>query len=154
MVLSIYIYALTFLTFFKQVSPNFFLFIDMVAKTTNVISLDVPYFSTKVLIHHLNNQRPIALDYDPEDDRVYWTDNTYGFVASVYRNATSAKLLLSCNIGVPDGLAIDWVGRNIYWTDTKSNRIEVAKLDGSARKLLIRQGLDEPRDIALDLQHE
>ena len=61
------------------------------------------------------------------------------------------KRFLSCNIGVPDGLAIDWVGRNIYWTDTKSNRVEVSRLDGSKRKALITSGLDEPRAIALDL---
>ena len=125
----------------------------MGTKTANMVSLDVSYFSTKVLFKYVKKQRLVGLDYDPEDDRIYLTDSTYGFVASVYRNATSSKLLLSCNIGVPDGLAIDWVGRNIYWTDTKSDRIEVAKLDGSARKLLIHQGLDQPRDIALDLQH-
>jgi len=53
-------------------------------------------------------------------------------------------------VGVPDGLAIDKVGRNIYWTDTGTNRIEVARLDGTMRKLLIKDGLDEPRAIVLD----
>ena len=53
-------------------------------------------------------------------------------------------------MNVPDGIAIDKVGRNIYWSDTGTNRIEVARLDGTERKLLIKDGLDEPRAIVLD----
>jgi len=60
------------------------------------------------------------------------------------------KNLFRCNVETPDGLAIDYVGRNIYWTDTGTNRIEVGLLDGTGRKLLIKDGLDEPRAIVLD----
>ena len=69
---------------------------------------------------------------------------------SAFLNATSVKELFRCNVKIPDGLAIDKVGRNIYWSDTGTNRIEVAKLDGTKRKLLIKDGLDEPRAIVLD----
>ena len=81
---------------------------------------------------------------------VCWTDVGQGLILSVFSNATALKILFRCNVNVPDGIAIDKVGRNIYWSDTGNNRIEVARLDGTKRKLLIKDGLDEPRAIVLD----
>ena len=101
------------------------------------------------MFRHLT-QRPIALDYDPIEDRVYWSDIAQGRIIRAFFNATSVKTLFSSNVKTPDGLAIDYVGRNIYWTDTGTNRIEVGRLDGTGRKLLITGGLDEPRAIVLD----
>ncbi|XP_015761127.1 PREDICTED: uncharacterized protein LOC107340287 [Acropora digitifera] len=129
---------------------KFFLFTDADDKSTNTISLDVNYFAAKRLFSHLGNQRPIALDFDPVEDRVYWTDVEQGLIVGAFSNATGLKILFRCNINVPDGIAIDKVGRNIYWSDTGTNRIEVARLDGTKRKLLIKDGLDEPRAIVLD----
>ena len=90
------------------------------------------------------------MDYDHLEGRVYWSDNYQGRIYSAFFNATSVKTLFRCNVKIPDGLAIDYVGRNIYWTDTGTNRIEVGKLDGTGRKLLIKDGHDEPRAIVLD----
>ena len=50
----------------------------------------------------------------------------------------------------PDGLAVDWLGRNLYWTDTGNDRIEVVRLNGSYRQVVISEGLDEPRAIVVD----
>ena len=129
---------------------NFILFADADDNSTNYISLDVSYFVSQTLFNHLGNQRPIALDFDPVEDRVYWSDVDHGRIFSAFSNATSLKTLFHCNVQTPDGLAIDHVGRNIYWTDTGTNRIEVGRLDGTSRKLLIKDGLDEPRAIVLD----
>ncbi len=41
----------------------------------------------------------------------------------------------------PDGLAVDWIGRNLYWCDKGSDTIEVSDLQGGFRKVLINQGL-------------
>lgn len=129
---------------------KFFLFTDANDKSINIISLDVNYFAAKRLVSHLGNQRPIALNFDPVEDRVYWTDVEQGLILSAFSNATALKVLFRCNVSVPDGIAIDKVGRNIYWSDTGTDRIEVARLDGTKRKLLIKDGLDEPRAIVLD----
>lgn len=127
---------------------KFFLFDDADDKSTNIISLDVNYFAAKRLFSHLGS--PIALDFDPVEDRVYWTDVGQGLILSAFSNATELKILFRCNVNVPDGIAIDKVGRNIYWSDRGTNRIEVARLDGTKRRLLIKDGLDEPRAIVLD----
>ena len=127
---------------------TFFLFNDADDKSTHIISLDVNYFVAKRLFSHPG--RPIALDFDPVEDRVYWTDVGQGLILSAFSNATAFKILFRCNVNVPDGIAIDKVGRNIYWSDRGTNRIEVARLDGTKRRLLIKDGLDEPRAIVLD----
>ncbi|PFX23099.1 Low-density lipoprotein receptor-related protein 6 [Stylophora pistillata] len=129
---------------------NFFLYTDADDKSTNIISLDVNYLVSKTLFKHLGDHRPIALDYDPVEDRVYWTDVRQGRIMSAFRNASSAKTIYYCNVLNPDGLAIDHVGRNVYWTDTGTDRIELGRLDGTKRKVLFKDGLDEPRAIVLD----
>ena len=52
----------------------------------------------------------------------------------------------------PNGIAIDWIGRNLYWTDAGTNRIEVSRLDGSFRTSLIATNVDLPRAIILDIE--
>ena len=130
---------------------KFILFTDADDKSTNFISLDYSYFVSQTLFNHLGNERPIALDFDPVEDRVYWSDVEHGRIFSDFSNATSLKTLFHCNVQTPDGLAIDhaYEGRNIYWTDAGTKRIEVGRLDGTRRKALIKDGLDQPRAIAL-----
>ena len=128
---------------------KFILFTDADDKSTNFVSLDVNYIISQTLFNYLGNQRPIALDFDPVEDRVYWSDIYHGRILSAFSNATSLKTLFHCNVQTPDGLAIDHVGRNIYWTDTGTNRIESGWLDGTRRRVLIKYGLDQPRAIVL-----
>ena len=128
---------------------KFILFTDGDDKSTNFISLDVNYIISQTLFNHLGNRRPIALDFDPVEDRVYWSDIYHGRIFSAFSNATSLKTLFHCNVQTPEGLPIDHVGRNIYWTDTGTNRIEAGWLDGTRRRVLIKYGLDQPRAIVL-----
>ncbi|KAL9960422.1 hypothetical protein ACROYT_G033877 [Oculina patagonica] len=137
----------------EEKPKQFILFADADDKSTNYILLNVNYFISRTLFHHLGSQRPIALDYDPVEDRVYWSDIAHGRIFSAFFNGTSLRTVFHCNVQHPDGLAIDHVGRNIYWTDTGTNRIEVGRLDGKGRKLLIKDGLDEPRAIVLDARN-
>lgn len=60
------------------------------------------------------------------------------------------EYIVSTEIDSPDGIAVDWVGRNLYWTDKGTDRIEMARLNGSSRHVLISDGLQEPRAIVLD----
>ena len=128
---------------------KFILFVDAEDKSTNYITLDVTYFVSQTLFNRPEDQRPVALDFDPADDRVHWSDVKHGRLFSAFSNATSLKTLFHCNVKTPYGLAIDHVGRNIYWTDAGTKRIEVGRLDGTRSRSLIKEGLDQPRSIAL-----
>ena len=106
-------------------------------------------------LHHLplvGISRPVALGYDPVEDRVYWTDVTRSTISRSFLNGSMEEVIFSQNVQTPDGLAVDPAGRNLYWTDTGTNKLEVSKLDGSYRKVLITSAIDEPRDIILDVK--
>ena len=99
-----------------------------------------------------NQSNAVAIDYDWKTDCIFWSDVT----------SRGSSLLKMCNMTQPeppkhiatlqnpDGLAVDWVGRNLYWCDKGSDTIEVSDLDGNYRKILLNQGLQEPRAIAVD----
>ena len=86
---------------------------------------------------------------------VFWSDVTSK--GSALRKACdvdagdkSVEIHQLATLQNPDGLAVDWVGRNLYWCDKGSDTIEVSNLDGEHRRILIREGLLEPRALALD----
>lgn len=54
------------------------------------------------------------------------------------------------DLGSPEGIAVDHLGRNIFWTDSQLDRIEVARLDGRQRRILFDTGLVNPRAIVAD----
>lgn len=93
----------------------------------------------------------MAVDYDPVEGKIYWTDVTLGLVARAFPNGSSVEVIAYNNVVNPDGLAVDYVGRNIYWTDVNISTIEVARLDGSFRKSLITSNIEKPRAIILDI---
>ncbi|MEE6507752.1 hypothetical protein FKM82_029942 [Ascaphus truei] len=57
---------------------------------------------------------------------------------------------ISGDLGSPEGITIDHLGRNIFWTDSILDTIEVAKLDGSNRRVLFDTDLENPRGIVAD----
>lgn len=68
-----------------------------------------------------------------------------------YKNSSSEiQILHGPTLQNPDGLAVDWVGKNLYWCDKGLDTIEVSSLNGKYRRVLINKGLEEPRAIAVD----
>lgn len=103
-----------------------------------------------ILVHNLSNA--VALDYDWETKCYYWSDVT-SVISSIKRtcsNSNKTEVLHQSILQNPDGLAIDWVGRNLYWCDKGLDTIEVSKLDGRYRRVIIKEHLNEPRAIVLD----
>ena len=128
-------------------------FSDIVIPITNLPGTDEDYNS--IMLDEFEEEwefSTVAIDYDPVEEKVYWTDQIRG-IFSVFLNGSDMQDVVTSQVDHPDGLAIDWIGRNIYWTDTGLDRIEVARLDGTSRKVLISRDLDEPRDITLDPLH-
>lgn len=67
----------------------------------------------------------IAIDYDPVEGYVYWTDDEVRAIRRSHIDGSDAVMLVTTEINHPDGIAVDWVARNLYWTDTGTDRIEV-----------------------------
>nr|XP_042899679.1 low-density lipoprotein receptor-related protein 1 isoform X4 [Parasteatoda tepidariorum] len=112
--------------------------------------IDLHGFDTELLARNLTNS--VALDFDWMENCLYWSDVT-ALGSSIKRMCLSTpghQLLHAGSVQSPDGLAVDWIGRNLYWCDKGKDTIEVSTLDGRFRKVLIRKGLQEPRAIVLD----
>ena len=60
------------------------------------------------------------------------------------------QTVAQAEVKFPEGIAIDWIGRNLYWSDSGTDRIEVSHLNGTSRRVLVSENLDEPRAIVVD----
>ena len=115
------------------------------------VPLEVPETPCFPLGINTNISRPVALDYDPVEGKIYWTDVTLKLVARAFPNGSSVEVIANNNVDTPDGLAVDYIGRNLYWSDMGTSKIEVARLDGSFRRSLITTSIEKPRAITLDI---
>eukprot|EP00118_Oscarella_pearsei_P028654 m.2638 g.2638 ORF g.2638 m.2638 type:complete len:1003 (+) comp8812_c0_seq1:275-3283(+) len=93
--------------------------------------------------------RAIAIDYDAKTDDIYYTDVAHG---SIEQLSNGKKTTVTNSLSVPDGVAVDSIGRNVFYTDTTLDVIGVVRMDGSAQLTVISSQLSRPRDIALDLE--
>ena len=100
-------------------------------------------------------QNAIALDFDWQEQYVYWSDvmSAGSNISRMFVNGSGREVLHSSTLRNPDGLAVDWIGRNLYWCDKTTDSIEVSRLDGLYRRVLIDSGLQEPRAIAVHPFH-
>ena len=137
--------------FHKITSNKFIIFAEADAGEIYKVPLETPETPCYPLAINTNISRPVAVDYDPLEGKVYWTDVTLKLVASSFPNGSAVEVIADNNLYIPGGLAVNYVGRNIYWTDEGTNRIEVAKLDGSSRRGLITSSVEKPRAILLNI---
>ncbi|KAF7229497.1 low-density lipoprotein receptor-related protein 6 [Nothobranchius furzeri] len=123
----------------------------LLARRTDLrrISLDTPDF-TDVILQVDDIRHAIAVDYDPVEGYIYWTDDDVKAIRRSQLDGSDAQFVVVAQVSHPDGIAVDWIARNLYWTDTGTDRIEVTRLNGTMRKILISEDLDEPRAIVLD----
>eukprot|EP00106_Octopus_bimaculoides_P021308 XP_014788750.1 PREDICTED: low-density lipoprotein receptor-related protein 4-like [Octopus bimaculoides] len=112
------------------------------------ISLDSNDY-TDVYIPLPDVHNAIALDFDIQDSKIYYTDVTLDVIRRASLNGSNMEEIVHKGLSTTDGLAVDWVARNVYWTDTGRDVLEVARIDGSSRRVLISKDLDEPRAIAV-----
>ncbi|XP_011066151.1 PREDICTED: low-density lipoprotein receptor-related protein 6 isoform X2 [Acromyrmex echinatior] len=116
------------------------------------ISLDSPDY-TNFVLPLTGIKHAIAIDFDPAEELLYWTDEQTTTIRRAPLDGMSQQNVISTEVANPDGIAIDWIARNLYWTDTGTDRIEVARLDGKYRRVLVNEDLFEPRAIALAPEH-
>lgn len=115
--------------------------------------IDPKGHDSNLLVNNLTNA--IALDFDWKEHCFYWSDvtrhgSTIKRICNIDKPNAKEEILHSTTVQSPDGLAVDWIGRNLYWCDKGKDTIEVSKLNGKYRRVLVRSGLEEPRAIALD----
>ncbi|XP_072027809.1 uncharacterized protein [Amphiura filiformis] len=93
-----------------------------------------------------NTSAPKALDYNPTDDRIFWSDNFT--ISSIKRNGTDQQVVIA-NIGEVQGIALDLMNNKLYWTDRIKQTIARSNLDGSGNETIFSD-LGQPWNIIVD----
>ncbi|XP_047139272.1 low-density lipoprotein receptor-related protein 1 isoform X1 [Hydra vulgaris] len=98
--------------------------------------------------------RGVALDYDSNSSKLFYTDVTENLIKSVYLHGDSKTInevnLVKTGLAVPDGIAVDWITKNVYFAESSAKSIDVVSYDGKMRAPLISDGLVSPRGLAVD----
>ena len=105
--------------------------------------------SSRTLTFAANLSRAVALDVHVSERTIYWSDTNRRVIQRMNLTSGVIENIITDNLGVVDGLAIEWESNLIYWTDYSYKRVEVATIQGKHRKVLIQGGLGNPRGLAL-----
>lgn len=92
----------------------------------------------------------VSVVFDHEEGFLYWADDQTKSINRAKLDGSQQHSVISKDLFMPDGLAIDSVSRNIYFVDVEAQRIQVANLSGKNRKTIISKGLGRPRSVAVD----
>ena len=93
----------------------------------------------------------VAVDFLYTNDEIFWSDFSEQKIFSCsLKTSCKPQIIVSGDLGRPEGLAVDWVSKTLYWTDCDFQQISVSSIDGKNRKTLIWNDLDNPRAIAVD----
>lgn len=106
-----------------------------------------------------------ALDFDPSESIIYWTDSHEKTIKRAllpdisdhsHGNGFPQNLNVK-GISQPVDIAVDWVARNLYWIDVNQSalprpkgKILVSKLDGRYKRTVISSGLERPTSLVVD----
>ena len=92
---------------------------------------------------------PVGIDFDPFEERIYWTDYSKGTVMRSSIDGSNQETIHE-RVRQPWGIALDLGGGNVYWINRGNMTIEVSKLNGDYWKVLVYNLSSAPYDIALD----
>ena len=117
--------------------------------STEIVALD---FASATSHSIVSGSRVVAVDVHFSLGYIFWSDVAEFKLKRSCIDGTNVTIINN-NVGVCDGLAVEWMTAQLYWTDTTNDSIWVSDLEGNNPRILVYTGLDEPRGIALDPEH-
>lgn len=105
-----------------------------------------------------NLKNVIAIDFDMENNCVYWADiNLDTINRQCFSNGSKLETLVSHDLASIEGMAYDWISKTLYFVDGTRAKIELIRTDinhsGRMRKTILDGSiLKKPRGIALHPQ--
>ncbi|XP_051883463.1 low-density lipoprotein receptor-related protein 2a [Pristis pectinata] len=126
----------------------------MVASRGQLVSENISVWPLVIQSVIRDGRNIVAIDFDSETGRIYWSDVTQDKVWSAFQNGTDRKIIFDSGVTVTENIAVDWIGRNLYWVDYILQTIEVSKLDGSHRTVLLSDNITNPRGLVLDPRND
>lgn len=89
-----------------------------------------------------------SLDFDHQEQRVYWLDLSKGFLQRVFLNGTKRERMRAVMQGATL-FTVDWKHKMIFWCNQNKGTIEWTSLSGKKSRTLLR-GLVHPTFISVD----
>merc|ERR1712106_830793 len=108
------------------------------------MSIDATHYN----LVHQNLRNVVALDYDYDNDEIYFCDVSAKTIFKSKAGSEERTNIIRHNSNGLEGMAVDWVGRKLYWLDRHTQHLSVSELDGRNRKA-IKTDIDDPRAIAI-----
>ncbi|CAG9765567.1 unnamed protein product [Ceutorhynchus assimilis] len=105
-----------------------------------------------------NLKNVIAIDFDLENNCVYWADiNLDTINRQCFANGSKQETLLANDLASIEGMAYDWIGHLLYFVDGTRSKIELIRTDinhsGRMRKTILdNKQLKKPRGVAVHPQ--
>eukprot|EP00058_Branchiostoma_floridae_P026652 XP_002612143.1 hypothetical protein BRAFLDRAFT_88882 [Branchiostoma floridae] len=131
----------------RENSEPFLLVADRDEET--IFQVDITSGS-KVTLPLVGVGMPVALDYDPLTDYVYWSDKRNKEIKRARRDGSGMETIIDTGYDAY-GLALDHAEGDIYWSVYSAKTISVAKTDGSSsRTLLMSPDIEMTYSLVLD----
>lgn len=102
-----------------------------------------------------NLKNVIAIDFDMENNCVYWADiNLDTINRQCFTNGSKLETLVSKDLASIEGMAYDWISKTLYFVDGTMSKIELIRTDinhsGRMRRTILDSKiLKKPRGIAV-----
>lgn len=114
---------------------------------TDIVALDLKTADEHSVVSGLT--RAWAIDVHFGLGYIYWSDVVEKTIKRAGIDGSGVTTVVN-NIGVCEGLAVEWRRQQLYWTDTSHGTISVSDLAGNNQRTLLKKGIDQPIDIAVD----
>lgn len=122
------------------------------SNTVDIRRINLDGTGYQYLVRGLSNV--VGLDFDIKTRTIYWSDIRAKKIQRVHIDQglipKNIEDFVTSDLGVPEDLALDWLGRKLYWTDAGRATINVIKLDGTGRRALIAIPEEKPRALVVD----
>ena len=105
----------------------------------------------ELVVQLAREDKPRGIDIDSCSGMVYWTNwnRRHPAIQRAYYSGYNKTDLITENIHMPNGLALDLDRRKLYWADARLDKIEVCNLDGSDCLVLVKSLAEHPFDLAV-----
>ncbi|XP_078343227.1 uncharacterized protein LOC144628967 isoform X2 [Oculina patagonica] len=119
----------------------------LVSVTTQIRAFDFRGHTSHTIISGLS--KAVAIDIHYSLGYIFWSDVTELNIKRANIDGSNITVIHN-NIGVCEGLAVEWNSSQLYWTDTTNGTLSVSDFQGNNKSILVSSNLDEPRGIVID----
>ncbi|CAK1543699.1 unnamed protein product [Leptosia nina] len=95
--------------------------------------------------------RPRAIDHDPCEQRVYWTNwnEKRPRISRAQASGRGAQDIVTTDVLMPNALALEHDAKLLYWADARLDKIERTRYDGSHRRIVTQSRSEHPYALAV-----